>query len=59
MMLTLPASSADEPHVIVPYTFGPGELGRFKLSLWADVPCRLAPLSAVVDEPYTSYLDLV
>lgn len=43
--LLLPASTADNPHVIIPYTFEPGELGRFKLSVWADTKFGLAPLA--------------
>jgi hypothetical protein len=43
--LTLPASTIDNPHVIIPYTFEPGEIGRFKLSVWADTKFGLAPLA--------------
>jgi len=44
--LTLPATTPGNPHIIIPYTFEPGELGRFKLSMWADVKFGLAPLGS-------------
>ena len=41
----LPASELGQPHVVVPYSFEPGECNRFKLSVWAEVPFQLAPLT--------------
>ena len=53
--LSLPASTAEAPHIVIPYTFEPNETGAFKLSVWADVKFGLSPL-AQEDEWYHTAL---
>jgi len=43
--LELPPSTADRPHVIVPYTFEPGEVGEFKLSVFCEAKFSLRPVA--------------
>ncbi len=44
--LTLPPSTQEEPHILIPYSFEPGQLGRFKVSAWADEEFQLLPCSS-------------
>jgi hypothetical protein len=52
--LTLPPSAPDCPHVIVPYTYEPGEVGGFKLCCWSAVPFTLNALAPRGDWKHTS-----